>query len=151
MYFFEEYADNHRGVGTEKSFMDHIEKILSSIYLGDRFCEKIIIKDEKILFQINCISRLKEGAEEWNYYAEEDIEHGYLVFDGVIDFSSSSELPLNDEIYAIEVAEKINGIYTFAVSGCNVSDDAVSTDIELSIRAKNFYISKREEVQDDLV
>lgn len=58
---------------------------------------------------------------------------------------------MNDEIYAIEVAEKMNGIYTFAVYGCNVSDDAVSTDIELSIRTKNFYISRREENQNDLV
>lgn len=120
--------------------MDTIEKILSTIYLGDRFCENVVIQDEQILFQINCISRLREGTEEWNYYSEADIEHGYLVFDEVIDFRSSSELPFNDEIYAIEIVEKMNGIYTFIVYGCNVSDDAISTDIELQIRAKNFYI-----------
>lgn len=120
--------------------MDNIKKFLSSIYLGDRFCENVIMKDSKISFQINCISRLKEGTKEWNYYSEEDIEHGYLVFDGVVDFSSSSELPLNDEIYEIEITDKSNDIYNFIISGCNVSDDAISTDIILQIRAKKFYI-----------
>lgn len=122
--------------------MDNIKKFLSSIYLGDRFCENVIMKDGKISFQINCISRLKEGTKEWNYYSEEDIEHGYLVFDGVVDFSSSSELPLNDEIYEIEITEKINDTYNFIVSGCNVSDDAISTDIILQIRAKKTIIQK---------
>ena len=79
--------------------MEHIKKLLSSIYLGDRYCEKIEMKDDKISFQINCISRLKEGTKEWNYYSDEDIEHG-----------------------------------------CNVSDEAISTDIEIHIKAKKFYL-----------
>lgn len=120
--------------------MDRIKKFLSSIYLGDRFCESFIIRDDKILFQINCISRLKEGTEEWNYYSKEDIEHGYLVFDEVIDFSLSSEMTFNDEIYEIKIIEKANETYTFIVYGCNVSKAAVSTDIEMQIRAKEFYI-----------
>lgn len=120
--------------------MDRIKKFLSSIYLGDRFCENFIISDDKILLQINCISRLKEGTEEWNYYSKEDIEHGYLVFDEVIDFSLSSEMTFNDEVYEIKIIEKANETYTFIVYGCNVSEDAVSTDIEMQIRAKEFYI-----------
>jgi len=120
--------------------MDSIEKFLYSLYLGDRFCENVVIEDGKIAFQINCISRVEEGTKVWNYYTEEDIEHGYLVFDEVIDFSSSSELPFNDEISEIKVSEKMNGIYTFIVYGGNVSDDAVWTDIEMRIRAKKFYI-----------
>ncbi len=120
--------------------MDRIKKFLSSIYLRDRFCENLVIRDDKILFQINCISRLKEGTEEWNYYSKEDIEHGYLVFDEVIDFSLSSEMTFNDEIYEIKIIEKANETYTFIVYGCNVSEAAVSTDIEMQIRAKEFYI-----------
>ena len=53
--------------------MDNIEKILCSIYLGDRFCENVTIKDDKISFQIDCISRLRQGTEKWDYYSEEDI------------------------------------------------------------------------------
>jgi len=68
--------------------MEHIKKFLNSIYLGDRYCEKIDIND--------------------------DIE--------------------------IDVVEKKDDIYSFIVYGCNVSDKAVSTDIELHIKAKKFYI-----------
>lgn len=120
--------------------MEKLTKFLSSIYLGDRFCENVIFKENKVLLQINCISRLKEGFNEWNYFSEKDIEHGYLVFDEVTDYSSNSELPINDEVYNIEIVKKTDETYTFIVYGCNISDDATSTDISLQIKAKNFYI-----------
>ena len=120
--------------------MKYVKKFLDSIYLGDRFCENIEILDGKITFQINCISRLEEGTEEWNYYSKRDIEHGILVFDEVIDFVSSTDLPLNDEIYEIQLIEKKDDIYSFVVYGCNVSDEALSIDVELKINAKKFYI-----------
>ena len=43
--------------------MGNIRKLLNSIYLGDRFCENVIFRENKILFQINCISRLKEDLK----------------------------------------------------------------------------------------
>ena len=36
--------------------MDRIKKLLESLYLGDRFCEKMEIIEDKIIFQINLIS-----------------------------------------------------------------------------------------------
>ena len=87
--------------------MDNIIAFLNSIYLGDRYCENIIITDQRILFQIKCILRLEKGTREWNYYLDADIEHGYLVFDGVIDYCFNTALVLNDEIYEIKVIEKI--------------------------------------------
>ena len=119
--------------------MEPMKKFLSSLYLGDRFCEKVTFENHKISFQMNCISRLKEGTKKWNYHCKQDVEHGCLVFDGVVGFSFSSGLFFNDEIYGIEVISNINGIYTFVVYGCNVSDDATSTDIQLHIKAKEFY------------
>ncbi len=124
--------------------MNYIKNILRTLYLGDRFCEKVLVNKNKISFQINCISKLKEGTKEWNYYTEEDIEHGYLVFDEVVEFGTNSELSFNDEIYNIEVVEKKEDIYLFIIYGCNVSKSAVSTDIEMWIRAKKFYISDSE-------
>ena len=50
-----------------------VEKLFNSIYLGDRYCEKVIIKDNIIMFQINLISRIKEGAREWEYYNDKDL------------------------------------------------------------------------------
>ena len=123
-----------------RSIMDNINDFLNSIYLGDRYCENIIITDQRILFQINCISRLENGTKEWNYYSDADIEHGYLVFDGVIDYCFNTDLVLNDEIYEIKVIEENDKIFSFVIYGCNVSKDAVCKDIEILIKARKFYI-----------
>ncbi|MBD5515018.1 MAG: hypothetical protein HDR06_10310 [Lachnospiraceae bacterium] len=120
--------------------MNKIKKFLNSIYLGDRFCEKMDISDDKIYIQINCISRIEEGTEEWNYYSQKDIKHGYLVFDGVCEYCFSTNLLFNDEIYEICVINKEDDIYDFIVYGNNISNEAVSTDLELRIKAREFYI-----------
>lgn len=124
----------------ERKFMDKVKKFIDTIYLGDRFCERFEIKDNKIVFQINCISRLEKGTKEWNYYCEKDIKHGCIVFDEVVDYFLNSEFTFNDEIYEIEVVEKRDEVYLFAVRGCNVSDKGISIDIELRVHAKKFYI-----------
>lgn len=49
--------------GIKMRFVEIERKVLDSIYLEDRFCEKVEVKDNRILFQINCISRLKEGMD----------------------------------------------------------------------------------------
>ena len=113
---------------------------LSTIYLGDRFCEELIIEKNRISFQMNLISRLEKGTTAWNHYSAEDIEHGHIVFDIVTDYTLSRNLPFNDEISEIEVLNKTDGIYTFIVHGGNVSDDAVYTELEMTIRAKAFYL-----------
>lgn len=120
--------------------MDEMRKFLASIYLGDRFCEKLEIGDGKIVFHINLISRLREGTREWNYYSEKDIAHGCLVFDQVVDYRFDRELPFNDEIYDIKVLEKEKDFFSFAVCGCSVSENAIPTDIVLSIKAGECYI-----------
>lgn len=120
--------------------MDEMRKFLASIYLGDRFCEKLEIGGGKIVFHINLISRLREGTQEWNYYSEKDIAHGCLVFDQVADYRFDRELPFNDEIYDIQVLEREKDLFSFMVSGCSVSKDAVSTDIALYIKARECYI-----------
>ena len=120
--------------------MDRIKKLLESLYLGDRFCEKMEIIEDKIIFQINLISRLEEGSTEWNYYSGKNIEQGCLVFEGVVEFHTNSELEFNDEIYSVDVVGKDEELYSFVVSGCNVSDECISTGIEYQIKAKTFYI-----------
>lgn len=120
--------------------MNSIKKFLDSLYLGDRYCERMKIGDNKIIFQINCISRLEEGSTEWNYCSGKDIEHGCLVFDGVVEYHTNTELEFNDEIYSVDIVGKEDGLYSFVVCGCNVSDENISTGIEFRIKAKQFYI-----------
>lgn len=120
--------------------MKELNDFLNSIYLGDRYCERLEVDDKKIVIQINLLSRIKQGCNEWNYYSDKDIEHGCLVFEDVVEYHQNSELPLNDEIYEIQVIGKEGDIYSFIVCGCNVSDKAVSTDIKYQIKARKFYI-----------
>lgn len=120
--------------------MEKINRFLGSLYFGDRYCENVEISNDRIVFQINCISRLKSGTKNWNYYNDENIEHGCLVFDAVEEYQTSSELPFNEDIYEIKVKSKENDVYTFVVEGSNMSIDSVSTDIQMIIKAKKVYI-----------
>ena len=88
---------------------------------------------------MNCISRLEPGTTEWNYYNDENIEHGYIVFDEYADYSISKGLPFNEYV-EIEVKEKVGDLYTFVICAGNISNDLVLTDIEFVIRAKNCYL-----------
>lgn len=120
--------------------MEKINRFLSSLYFGDRYCEKIDITDDKIIFQINSISRLKPETTDWGFYTDEDVEHGCLVFDEVKEYQVSSELPFNEDINDVRVESKEKGVYTFVVEGSNFSNDLVSTDIKMIIKAKKVYI-----------
>lgn len=122
-------------------------EIIDLLYLGDRFCEQFLIGKEKISFQINCISFLKKPNCNWDFDTSNDVVHGYLVFDNVAEYEMDSLLPFNDEIYEIKVLYKINEWYTFVIYGCNVSSSAVSTDIQIRIKCKQFYVTDSEHNQ----
>ncbi|WP_053366486.1 DUF6258 family protein [Bacillus sp. FJAT-27245] len=83
--------------------MNPIE-LLKNLYFGDRWCEKIVInnKDRTLELHVDRISRLRPGTEQWDYYTEEDIPHGIVLFTGVkeIIFNPSGMVP-NDEIYDV--------------------------------------------------
>ncbi|WP_350429266.1 DUF6258 family protein, partial [Escherichia coli] len=42
---------------------------------------------KQIRIQVNLISRIAYGTTEWNFYDNEDLEDGYLVFSGVSFFN----------------------------------------------------------------
>ncbi|RJT20238.1 DUF6258 family protein [Buttiauxella izardii] len=62
--------------------------MIDRIYLGDRAVKGIEIDSWELIvrIRINSISRLPEGGAEWNFYNEEDLENGYMVFSNVSDF-----------------------------------------------------------------
>lgn len=57
-------------------------ELLDAIYLGDRCIKKIVIDgwNKIVKIQIDNISIIQEGHKTWNYYCDEDIEDGYIVF-----------------------------------------------------------------------
>lgn len=74
--------------------MDTID-FVKSIYLGDRACKAIVIDswNDKIKFQITCISRFKVANEQWTY--DQNIYDGWFVFNNAcsITFDPPGHIP----------------------------------------------------------
>lgn len=85
-----------------------IKEFINTIYLGDRWLNGIIIDsaNSKLKLQVNLISRIRNESGNWNYYNDENIENGLLVFTDVESFEMLPPgiIP-NDEICNYEVKE----------------------------------------------
>lgn len=82
------------------------KEFVNTIYLGDRFCKSILIDgySEIVKIQVDMISRIRSSSGEWQYYNDENIENGFIVFTEVesITFEPKGIIP-NDEIEFIDV------------------------------------------------
>lgn len=116
---------------------------LKTIYLGDRYCWKLVANSVKkeVEIYINLISRVRDESGEWNYYSDEDIENGAIVFANVNQlFLDKSGLMPNDEIYNIKAIETTNGLYEFTIEASNVNKDVETTDLIIQIIAESVYL-----------
>lgn len=75
-------------------------RVFESIYLGDRAIKGIEIDSEtqEIRIKIDVISKLEKGSSTWNYYTDEDIENGFLVFKEVESFKISPPGAIPDDL-----------------------------------------------------
>ncbi|HEV7321559.1 MAG TPA: DUF6258 family protein [Ensifer sp.] len=117
------------------------DEFLSSIYLGDRACKAVVLDGWKgeVKIQMNAVSRLRGGI--WNY--EEDIDDGFLVFEGVdhISFDPPGRL-LNDEFGVVEFLGYDGDRFTVVMeigSGYELGD---YVNVKTTIRAKAVAIEK---------
>lgn len=83
-----------------------IKDFIKTIYLGDRWLKSIIIDSVNcnVKLHVNLISRIRNEDGAWNYYNDENIEDGYIVFTDVesLEMSPQGVIP-NDEICNYEV------------------------------------------------
>ncbi len=117
---------------------------LRTIYLGDRWIKKILIDNEtkSISFQIDCISRIRSKSGNWEFYNDENIDNGLIVFEKVsyYDLGKTGNFP-NDEIHSIEVKEKSPNLFEFFIEANYINSDAISQTIETTIIAESVYLS----------
>lgn len=116
---------------------------IKSIYLGDRGCKSLLIDgwSEEVKIQVDCISRVRSAT--WNYYTDEDLTDGFLVFEGVksIDIKPGGAIP-NDLINEIR-AQPLTGEqakYLIVLSIDSVDTKANRTEVEISIRADSMAL-----------
>ena len=114
-------------------------EFLNTVYLGDRACKSIYIDCWKklVAIQVDEISRVRSASGNWEFYTDEDIVDGSIVFTGVesINFEPSGPIP-NDYINGIW-ARRSDGVHdqlwVFEVSISSGAGDGTSTEVILKI------------------
>lgn len=121
------------------------EEFIKTIYLGDRACKKIEIDgwNKIIKIQVDEISRIRNSSGQWDYYNEENIKDGYLVFENSSFFVMNPQgyLP-NDWIDIVSVIEQ-ETMFEFILSVGHagiINGEAKYIEITLSIKAQQFYL-----------
>lgn len=121
----------------------NVEQFIKSLYLGDRFCTKLIFDGDKnqVELHINLISRVRSESGEWNFYSDEDIENGAIVFAGIksIDLGDLKMLP-NDQLYNIDVKNLSNDLYEFVIETSHVDQDAMTHDLTIRLVAEGAFL-----------
>jgi len=115
-------------------------ELINSIYLGDRCCKGIYIDfwEEIIKLKIDCISRIRSPSGYWEYYNDENIDDGYIVFSGIESYKINPMGVLaNDFIfnyYIKNTEEQSCGkkIYTFIFE--------VGYPMEIEIKARELWL-----------
>ena len=121
--------------------------MIGSIYLGDRGCKRLVIDGWNSIFgvQVNCISRLRKGSTEWNYYTDKDIDDGWLVFSGLksVQMSPAGPVP-NDFLEIVEACETPIGS-SVTISIGSVDSEGNTTEVRVEVIAKELSIETNEE------
>lgn len=124
------------------------KEFLQTIYLGDRACKGVLIDswNHQIAIQIDRISRIRSATGNWDYYADEDIVDGELVFSGAesIILDPPGLLP-NDYINSID-ATRLNDErhpcrYLFEIRVGYVNKTGESQEVLIHVIATGIHLS----------
>jgi len=120
------------------------EKLVKTIYLGDRACKKIIfdIWNEEVRVEIDEISRVRSKSGNWEYYNEENIVDCQIVFTEIKTFfiENNGFLP-NDSINYLKVFNPDDGtIYEFLFSINSQDEMGDYHETFLKVKAKGMHL-----------
>lgn len=89
-------------------FMDAVQ-FIKTIYLGDRCITGINIDSEhmSVKIQVDVISRIRSNDGNWNFYTDEDIPNGKIVFNGCKKFILDSQGVIPSDFIDISEISKI--------------------------------------------
>ena len=84
-------------------------KFINTIYLGDRSITGINIDSEhmSVKIQVDVISRIRSADGNWNFYADEDIPNGKIVFNGCKRFILDSQGIIPSDFIDISEISKV--------------------------------------------
>ena len=121
----------------------NIRQFMKTIYLGDRGLKEIVIDsyNNEIKLKIDCISRIRDSEGMWNYYNDENIEDGYIVFSDIQTFSLEPKgvIP-NDYINDWKCEEIDKGIYEIVFNIGSYNSEMQYQETIICIHAKNICL-----------
>lgn len=84
-------------------------KFINTIYLGDRCITGINIDSEhmSVKIQVDVISRIRSADGNWNFYTDEDIPNGKIVFNGCKRFILDSQGIIPSDFIDISEISKV--------------------------------------------
>jgi hypothetical protein len=87
-----------------------VDQFLDTVYLGDRACKSITVDGwgGRVSLVIDEISRVRSASGRWEFYNDENIADGSLVFSGVQSFSLTPPGPLPSDYIDIESVELVH-------------------------------------------
>lgn len=122
----------------------NVEEFLKTIYLGDRYCTKLVFDglNNNVEIHVNQISRIRDKSGQWNLYCNEDIINGVIVITNVekIILDESGLIP-NDQLYDIYAENLGNNSYEFIIEASNIDEGANTKDVMIKVTGKGVYIS----------
>lgn len=119
--------------------------LIDTIYLGDRFCKNVLIdgSNELVKIQMNMISRIRSDSRKWDYYNDENIKDGFIVFEQVegMTMELNGQVP-NDAIEFANIEEVSGDVnkYIFEISAASCDKNGNYEYGVIRIEARDIYL-----------
>lgn len=121
------------------------QEFLKTLYLGDRVCKKLVFDgwDDRILIEVNVVSRVRSDSGLWDFYSKEDIPDGLIVFSGVKSYQWNSKGYLPNDYIEIEVSSATetseSDLYQFKIYLGHMEKTGI-VDTELLVEAQAIHL-----------